>query len=697
MRRMRATALVLATALGGLVAAAPGTATARSGGPPTAADSQILVTQPVTWVDSGYQYVASWFIGDPGTSIGVTRTPNDGWDPSGRRIVTLTPPATGLRMDHVLAAGDAGVLTTVWRPATCTTSPCDRWFARFDATGASVGTPTQVLQVAQPWIALGDGSLLTVGADGAIGWRGPDGTDRGAPAMPGVGVRSAAVDTAGRLLLTDAAGTLTRWPPGGPADLTLPLGCATGQRSAAGPAPDGGFATACQAGSPLQLVVTRYTAAGTQTWQSVGTARLGSPCCRTPLALDPGRVVVDGLDRVWVAGSMSSQDGPGAAIESFTATGPGPIADARFDQMHGPTHHYADVRATTGDQVAFAAVESCCVSLEMPVSTSQVVSNGIVPLPPAVPFCNAGLQLGAIDEASVSGTVLPCDHPAIGREPTGYRVTATDAGGTVLATEDLGPGDDTTWEPFTLPLAAGGQLVQLDVTAFNGLGSGPADAQTSTIPPFATVDAFVGRQYVDLTTEGSPGQNLIVSLNLGTVTPRSVVTNLLGGGYAKADVEPVARLYRAFFLRDADPSGLSFWVLRHRSGWSLSRIAGEFAASGEFRRRYGSLTDAGFVSQLYQNVFGRPADPSGAAFWTKRLQTKRATRGQVVLGFSESTESVRRSAPTVQPLAAAFLLLRRLPTASERAAWASAPDPRAAAVADILGSADYADRIAAIG
>lgn len=229
-------------------------------------------------------------------------------------------------------------------------------------------------------------------------------------------------------------------------------------------------------------------------------------------------------------------------------------------------------------------------------------------------------------------------------------------------------------------------------------GPGPGSlAIFKTIPPFATVDAFIDRVYLDLTTQGPPGGVLYADLVFGVRTPRSVVADLLGTGFARDDVEPVARLYRAFFLRDADPSGIDYWSRRHRNGQSLSRIAGQFATSSEFQRRYGKLANAAFVARLYQNVFGHPADPSGAAFWTKRLDTKRASRGSVVLGFSESSESVRRSAPLVQPLAASFLLLRRLPTDAEQSAWAGAADPRAAAVADILGSADYAERIAALG
>ena len=118
-----------------------------------------------------------------------------------------------------------------------------------------------------------------------------------------------------------------------------------------------------------------------------------------------------------------------------------------------------------------------------------------------------------------------------------------------------------------------------------------------------------------------------------------------------------------------------------------------FAASSEFTRRYGALTNRQFVAALYQNVFGRTADPSGLAFWTKRLDTGRSSRGQVVLQFSESSERVRRSTPIVVPLATAFQLLGRFPTTTERDAWDDLADPRREVAEIVLGTSEFATRV----
>ncbi len=104
-----------------------------------------------------------------------------------------------------------------------------------------------------------------------------------------------------------------------------------------------------------------------------------------------------------------------------------------------------------------------------------------------------------------------------------------------------------------------------------------------------------------------------------------------------ANPNAIWRLYRAYFTRGADQAGMDFWVESMAGGTTLSTISNEFAAGAEFRSRYGTLSNAAFVDLVYGNVLGRPADASGAAFWVGRLNAG-ATRGDVMLGFSESAE-----------------------------------------------------------
>ena len=99
---------------------------------------------------------------------------------------------------------------------------------------------------------------------------------------------------------------------------------------------------------------------------------------------------------------------------------------------------------------------------------------------------------------------------------------------------------------------------------------------------------------------------------------------------------PVARLYLAYFLRHPEDDGLRHWIA---SGLSYQAMSEAFAASDEFRRRYGSLGNGEFVDLIYQNVLGRAADAPGRAHWLAALDGGTG-RGRMMLSFSESDEFI---------------------------------------------------------
>lgn len=109
-----------------------------------------------------------------------------------------------------------------------------------------------------------------------------------------------------------------------------------------------------------------------------------------------------------------------------------------------------------------------------------------------------------------------------------------------------------------------------------------------------------------------------------------------------ADVDhrgPVARLYRAYFEREADRDGLRYWI---STGLPAQAISDAFASSAEFQGRYGALSNADFVDLVYRNVLGRASDPAGQEYWLQALGAG-TSRGAVMLGFSESPEFIERT------------------------------------------------------
>ncbi len=102
----------------------------------------------------------------------------------------------------------------------------------------------------------------------------------------------------------------------------------------------------------------------------------------------------------------------------------------------------------------------------------------------------------------------------------------------------------------------------------------------------------------------------------------------------------IARLYAAFFTRNPDASGFTFWRTEIAANrWTNARAAAFFGESAEFKARYGaSLTNAEFIDLLYGNVMCRLPDSDGRAFWLGKMTTDGWTRGQVALYFSDSAE-----------------------------------------------------------
>jgi hypothetical protein len=98
------------------------------------------------------------------------------------------------------------------------------------------------------------------------------------------------------------------------------------------------------------------------------------------------------------------------------------------------------------------------------------------------------------------------------------------------------------------------------------------------------------------------------------------------------------RLYQAAFDRMPDFPGLGYWTKALDSGGSLNSVSLQFVTSQEFIDTYGSLSNLGFVQQVYRNVLHREADLGGAEFYEIGLNEGITTRADVISQFSESAE-----------------------------------------------------------
>lgn len=180
-----------------------------------------------------------------------------------------------------------------------------------------------------------------------------------------------------------------------------------------------------------------------------------------------------------------------------------------------------------------------------------------------------------------------------------------------------------------------------------------------------TVDRlFAMQQYRDfLSREGDSSGILSWTANItsGSYTRAQVVDSFFNSPEFGGVVPPVVRLYFAYFLRIPDYSGLMYWLGQYRAGLPLASISNSFSTAPEFIARYGSLNNGQFVTLVYSNVLGRAPDPTGYNYWVAQLDTGAMTRGQVMLGFSESPEYQARIYNSVYVTMMYVGMLRRSP------------------------------------
>ena len=127
---------------------------------------------------------------------------------------------------------------------------------------------------------------------------------------------------------------------------------------------------------------------------------------------------------------------------------------------------------------------------------------------------------------------------------------------------------------------------------------------------------------------------------------------------ANSDNANLARLYQAAFGRAPDAGGLAAWENVYTSVSSSAKAAGTISAlaltpvaglpniaygftnSTEFQTKYGSLSNADYLTQIYNNVLGRVADSGGYNAWLNAMNTAGYTKEMVLVGFAESPENV---------------------------------------------------------
>lgn len=78
--------------------------------------------------------------------------------------------------------------------------------------------------------------------------------------------------------------------------------------------------------------------------------------------------------------------------------------------------------------------------------------------------------------------------------------------------------------------------------------------------------------------------------------------------------------YVAYYGRPADPLGLAYWAgVIDAAGGDLSAVSTDFGNSEEANAVYGGLSTAAAVNKLYEQMFNRPAEVAGLAYWVGEI------------------------------------------------------------------------------
>jgi alpha-tubulin suppressor-like RCC1 family protein len=155
------------------------------------------------------------------------------------------------------------------------------------------------------------------------------------------------------------------------------------------------------------------------------------------------------------------------------------------------------------------------------------------------------------------------------------------------------------------------------------------------------------------------------------ITRPGLIYRLIGSGEYSQIVAPVFRFYGGCLGRQPDASGLAGWTGYIRAGHTLGEVAQGFVASSEFQTRTAALTNAAFVQQLYRDVLGREADPSGLTGWATSLDAGQLTRTDILYGFVQSAEAQERFAPDIRTYLHYLAFLQRYPSAGELRVWST--------------------------
>jgi len=97
-------------------------------------------------------------------------------------------------------------------------------------------------------------------------------------------------------------------------------------------------------------------------------------------------------------------------------------------------------------------------------------------------------------------------------------------------------------------------------------------------------------------------------------------------------------LYVAYYGRPGDPAGLRYWADRIESE-GVGKILNAFGTSREYDARFGELSPADLVNNLYQQLFSRSAEPAGRDYYVGLLESGDKTLAEIAYEVASGAQN----------------------------------------------------------
>ncbi len=158
-------------------------------------------------------------------------------------------------------------------------------------------------------------------------------------------------------------------------------------------------------------------------------------------------------------------------------------------------------------------------------------------------------------------------------------------------------------------------------------------------------------------------QGWVEALDTGAASPQESALTFTTSNEYRSNL--IRADYQLFFKRTPAPQEVAGWLGALQGGLSEEGLQAAFLASDEFFIKHGNDATA-WLKAVYQDVLGRPIDPSGQGFFTQALQNG-VPRDVLAFDIVDSTE-----AHTLLVESAYHDLFKRAADAGGLASWVAA-------------------------